>query len=86
MATARGAGAHLFTAMRQGQCKRCRRQAWVNLATRNEKPLGEFCADCFEVIHHDAAERSQLGGSSGPFHDDNDPGWDNVIRALEEDR
>lgn len=70
--------------MRQGICKRCRREAWVNLATRDDQPLGEFCADCFEHIHHDAPGRSPLGGYSGPFY--NDPGWDNVIRALEEDR
>lgn len=71
--------------MRKGRCNRCQKAAWVNRCTRDGKPLGEFCGDCFEVVQHDEPDRPEpTAGHSGNYH--NDPGFDNVVRAAEEDR
>lgn len=37
-----------------------------------------YCQDCWNV------PRAHTGSSSGPNH--TDPSWDNVVRAMEEDR
>jgi hypothetical protein len=70
--------------MRLAACNRCRREAWVNHATLGPFSHGELCAECFEAVPHDAPRRNRTQLSSGPNH--NDPGFDNVIRAMEEDR
>ena len=70
--------------MRQAECDRCRRRAWVNTATMSGVMVGEFCGDCFDRIHHDEPDRHPWCLGSGPNH--NDPGFDDVVRALEEDR
>lgn len=70
--------------MRTGRCSRCGKTRMVNLCTKGEAAVGEFCGDCFEAVDHDEAPRNETGSSSGPNH--NDPGFDNVIRAWEEDR
>lgn len=71
--------------MKKGQCDKCGRMPiWVNSATKDGKYLGLFCADCFDLICHDEPKKNKGGGHSGPGH--NDPSFDNVIRAMEEDR
>ena len=49
-----------------------------------EEQVGEICADCFEIVPHDTPARNRTSTSSGPNH--TDPGFDNVVRALEEDQ
>jgi hypothetical protein len=70
--------------MRQRQCDGCGQMKLVNACTLCDAFLGEFCADCFERIDHDKPGGKRAYSGSGPNH--NDPGFDNVIRALEEDR
>jgi hypothetical protein len=70
--------------MREGRCDRCKRYAWINGATDLGAFIGEYCAACFEVVPHDPPETHPHQTDSGPNH--NDPGFDNLIRALEEDR
>lgn len=70
--------------MRKGRCKRCGNLAWVNTITLGGDFVGEFCGDCFDLVNHDEPGRNPTSRSSGNSH--NDPGFDNVIRALEEDR
>lgn len=70
--------------MRNGKCSRCKLVRMVNDCTIDEAHLGEFCAECFEVIEHDEPRRNRTNSGSGLEH--NDPGFDDVIRALEEDR
>ena len=70
--------------MRRAICDKCKKLKMVNLATRREKSLGEFCGDCWDSIKKDEPPRNRSAGCSGGNH--NNPGFDNVIRALEEDR
>lgn len=70
--------------MRIAFCTRCRREAWVNTMTRRDERIGEYCGDCWEAVDHDPPDRNLWGVDSGPNH--NDPGFDNVVRAYEEDR
>ena len=72
--------------MRQANCDQCKRYRWVNSATFEHQGMtviGEYCAECFDALLIPEA-KNPTGRSSGPNH--NDPGFDNVIRALEEDR
>lgn len=70
--------------MRQGTCSGCKRYRWINIATSCGQVIGEYCEDCFEDLEHDPVSRNRTNSGSGRNH--NDPGFDNVIRALEEDR
>jgi hypothetical protein len=71
--------------MRIAPCTMCQRTVWVNACTLAGRAIGEYCADCFHAVPHDTPRRPvRTGASSGADH--NDPGFDNVIRALEEDR
>ena len=70
--------------MKRARCAKCQTLTWVNVCTRNGTYIGDFCADCFDLVQHDEPKRTPTGGNSGLNH--NDPGFDNVIRALEEDR
>jgi len=74
--------------MRRAVCEHCGRVAWVNitvpLLSHITGRYAEFCADCFEVVPHVQPRRNPRQRGSGP--DSNDPGFDNVVRALEEDR
>jgi hypothetical protein len=80
--------------VRKDHCTRCGKAAWVNAADYLTGPpearrvaSGELCAECFAEVPLCAPPRgaaSRGGVSSGPNH--NDPNFDNVIRALEEDR
>lgn len=71
--------------MRRGVCAGCNRSGiWVNAATLRGERIGEYCADCFERIRYDSERPARRSTTSGPNH--NDPGFDNVVRALEEDR
>ena len=70
--------------MRFGQCDRCGRAKMINFCTMRGVSIGEYCADCFDSVDHDAPGRVRTGVDSGRSH--NDPGFDNAIRAYEEDR
>lgn len=71
--------------MRLAVCARCGLAGWVNLVTVRGRCVGEWCAACFEQAPHDSNEAPRTRNpGSGPYH--NDPGFDDVIRALEEDR
>lgn len=70
--------------MRQARCWMCKKMAMVNKCTERGADIGEYCADCFDSVAHDEPMRNKNYSSAGPNH--NDPGFDNVIRALEEDR
>jgi hypothetical protein len=68
--------------VRISDCSKCKRLAFVNVATRRGKICGEYCAECFDEIDHDAPPRNKTGGSSGENH--NNPWLDNAIKELEE--
>ncbi len=70
--------------MRQGHCSRCGRFAWINAATSGGALMGEYCAKCFDEVDHDEPRSNASQTDSGP--NQNDASFDNVIRALEEDR
>jgi len=70
--------------MRLAQCSSCGIRTMVNWCTLKGKSIGELCADCYERVDHDPAPKNPNGRISGPNH--NDPGFDNVVRCLEEDR
>ena len=71
--------------MRIGTCYMCRRSnLFVNVSILDNTINGEYCADCWDSVKHDPVEHNLTATNSGPFN--NDPGFDNVIRALEEDR
>ncbi len=71
--------------MRLAKCSICQRVKMVNIVTNRGKHAGERCGDCFDAEPRDEAVRpAPVYLSSGPNH--NDPGFDNVIRAVEEDR
>lgn len=65
-------------------CSRCHRKGLTSECTRKGMSMGRFCANCFDLIDHDEPPRSAWSTDSGRNH--NDPGFDNVIRAIEEDR
>jgi hypothetical protein len=56
----------------------------INHCTNDGRNIGELCAYCFDRVDHDEPPKRKAGSSSGSNH--NDPGFDNVIRAMEEDR
>lgn len=75
--------------MRLGKCTRCGKRQYINEVTYMERacPIavwmhGELCADCFDAVDYD--RRRVRAGNSGRH--DNDPSFDNVVRAMEEDR
>lgn len=73
--------------MKKAFCDGCGMIRWVNWSKGNRRAKsGEYCAGCYEQL--DLAEEASAdpgrGASSGPNH--NDPSFDNVIRALEEDQ
>jgi len=77
--------------MRLAYCIRCHKEAMVNFHRGNpladdpfEWPPGEYCAECFESLPEERSAQPRASTGSGKEH--NDPGFDNVIRALEEDR
>lgn len=73
--------------MTEGICDHCKRRQWVNWATYRKRGVsvaGNFCADCFDALLIPESHGKAGGGDAGPNH--NDPGFDNVIRAAEEDR
>jgi crotonobetainyl-CoA:carnitine CoA-transferase CaiB-like acyl-CoA transferase len=45
---------------------------------------GRYCEECWDVCPDLVRGVVPVGGHSGPFN--NDPGFDNVVRAMEEDR
>ena len=65
----------------RGVCDACRRRRPLRARTCAGKPLCEDCVDSMP-------RRSRLTGSGwgGPSEFNNIPSWDNVVRALEEDR
>lgn len=65
-------------------CSDCGRFRLVSKCTKDGKYIGRFCADCFDRIDHDSPPRNKTSSGSGRNH--NDPGFDNVVRSLEEDR
>jgi len=67
-----------------GVCTRCLRIGPTNICTRGGHVVGDVCEDCFKVVFHDDPHRNRTCKSSGGNH--NDPGLDNAIRAMEEDR
>lgn len=69
--------------MREGSCTRCHKKAWINTVTTKADGIGEWCADCFDEAGP-LRPRPHTAGNSGGNH--NDPGFDNAIRAYEEDR
>lgn len=70
--------------MKKATCERCGRVAWVNLMTLRGTAIGHYCGDCWDHVPHDPPARNKTQASSGRNH--NDPGLDNAVRALEEDR
>lgn len=69
--------------MRIAACKKCNERTWVNYCTLGGRAMGEYCADCFDVVGHDTPDRAvRFASSSGPNH--NDPGFDNAVRAMED--
>lgn len=71
--------------MRIGRCSRCdAKEVPVNICTLRTAILGEYCEHCFHLIDHDEPHRNLCSASSRGNH--NDPGFDNAIRAYEEDR
>jgi len=70
--------------MRYARCDWCGKITNVNKQTQSGVVTGEYCEECFDQIDHDEPKRHQWSSDSGPNH--NDPGFDNVIRAYEEDR
>jgi hypothetical protein len=77
--------------MRQAVCTNCGKPAWVNICRVGSREM-EVCAECFDLLglltdhsgNHGRSQQATSPGSSGLNH--NDPGFDNVIRANEEDR
>ncbi len=70
--------------MKEGHCDGCGRPRWVNQITLGGAIKGEFCEDCFDREPHDEPRRNRTTKGSGRNH--NNPVFDDVIRALEEDR
>lgn len=74
--------------MRIARCTRCGVMAWVNVynvpvLVGGVSP-GEYCAECYDELPILQSHPERTGGRSGPNH--NAPGWDDVIRATEEDQ
>jgi hypothetical protein len=70
--------------MRLTTCSRCGLRKIVNVCTKDERLIGEFCAECWDYVDHDRPGRRPSSSGSGPNH--TDPSFDNVVRAAEEDR
>ena len=70
--------------MTLGKCDRCGQVRMVNarILGRAADAEQQWCADCFDADQPPL--RRPPNQKSGPHQ--NNPGFDNVIRALEEDR
>lgn len=68
--------------MSKGKCENCQMWSWVNMMTVKGESIGQYCADCFDVIDHDTPRRNRTISSSGKNH--SDPGLENAIRVLED--
>ncbi len=69
--------------MKMGTCDRCRREQWVNLHI-GKSYTRLLCADCFDRLG--VVEDRGNPGMRLYVRTDNNPGLDNVYRALDEDR
>jgi hypothetical protein len=81
--------------MRKAKCTRCFKLGWVNDVTipvaipvaRMEQPIREeWCSECFESAFPWSPKLACSRTSSGSGKNHNDPGFDNIVRAFEEDR
>lgn len=71
--------------MTTGTCDRCKRMDqlinWCQWFHRSGAKYTQICEDCWERVHRP----KQLPGINGRAGAGN-PGFDNVVRAMEEDR
>ena len=81
----------------RGKCGLCKKPAWINTASWKEKVFiagqlhtfyknGELCAECFET--HSLIDNPGCPTivNDRSWQNNNNPGLDNVIREMEEDR
>jgi len=69
--------------MQVDRCHGCGYVRWVNVATRNGVCMGEYCAECFDLIDHDKVDRPWAKPATID-RDGASPWQENAIRDLEE--
>lgn len=76
--------------MRIATCVGCGRPQWTSFAIVGEAKSnrhgihdGDYCGDCFEK--YDLERRPPRQGTPAS-RDETSPGWDDAVRASEEDR
>lgn len=67
--------------MRESLCTGCQHRALVNLAVRQGKNIGEFCAECYERLNLAESPRKHYRSSRGTVR----PNRDDIARVLDEE-
>ncbi len=67
--------------MREGVCTGCSHRTLVNLAVRNDKYLGEFCADCYDRLNLEERPRKIARPARIVFR----PTRDEITRTVDEE-